>query len=102
VIVHDLDVFGIASRPAKADAELIVHPQAPLACSITLQLLETVRWRRTQVLDASREVDLLQLAQRWALDVGEAGHPAQVEERCGINTFECPDGHWLDSIVTRD
>ena len=35
MIVDDLDVFGVAACPAEADAELIVHPQAPLACAIT-------------------------------------------------------------------
>jgi hypothetical protein len=64
VIVHDLDVFGVAARPAKADAELIVHPQAPLARAIALQLLEPVGRRRAEVLDAARKIELLQLAQR--------------------------------------
>jgi hypothetical protein len=54
VIVHNLDVFGVAARPAKTDAELIVHPQAPLACPIALQLLKPVGRRRAQVFDASR------------------------------------------------
>ena len=94
VIVHDLDVSGIASRPAKADAELIVHPQAPLACTIALQLLETVRRPSTQFLDASREVALLQLAQRWTLDVGEAWGSTKVPNsprRCAL--FMVPASH---------
>ena len=102
MIVHDLDVLGIVSRPAKADAELIVHPQAPLARTITLQLLETVHRRRTQVLDASREVELLQLAQRWTLDVGEAGRALQAEQRLGIGTLERPDRQLFKSNAMRD
>jgi hypothetical protein len=43
--VHDLDIFGVASGPAKAHAELIVHPQAPLTRAIALQLFEPVRRR---------------------------------------------------------
>ena len=87
MIVHDLDVLDIASGPSKADAELIVHPQAPLARAIALQLLEPVGWRCAHVFDASRQVEVLQLAQRRALDVGEARHPAQAKERCGVGTL---------------
>jgi hypothetical protein len=88
VIVHELDIFGVASRPAKADPELIVHPQPPLTCAIALQLLETVRLRRTQVVDAPREVELLQLAQRRTLDVGEARHAPQPEQCLSVGTLE--------------
>jgi hypothetical protein len=36
--ILDLHVFSIGTSPAKADAELIVHPDAPLACAIAFQL----------------------------------------------------------------
>jgi len=102
VIVHDLDTLDIASGPAKADAELIIHPQAPLACAIALQLLELVGWRRTQVFEASRQVELLQFAQRGPFDAGEARYPAQVKERFGVGTLEGPDRHGQNSIALRD
>jgi len=57
VIVDDLDVFGMASRAAKTDAELIVPPQAPLTSAIALQLFELVGRRRAEVCDAAREVE---------------------------------------------
>ena len=96
------DVFGIASGPAKADAELIVHPQAPLAGTIALQLLETARRRRAQIVDAACEVELLQLAQRWTLDVGQACHALQPEQRPGIDTLDRPDRHCDNSNAIRD
>lgn len=61
-MVHDLDVFGIAARPAEADAELIVHPPAPLAGTLALQLVAPVRLRRAQVLDTSRDQRQVRLA----------------------------------------
>jgi hypothetical protein len=76
VVVHDLDVFGVGTRPAKADPKLIVHANAPLAGAITLQLLQPVRGRRAQILDAPRELDLLELAQRRALDTRAGGSMA--------------------------
>jgi hypothetical protein len=57
-MVHDLDVFGICSRPTEADAEPIVHPKAPLTCTIALQLLEAIGRRRSQVIDAPRVINV--------------------------------------------
>jgi hypothetical protein len=84
VVVHDLDIFGIAAGPAKADAELIVHPNAPLADAIPFQPFEPVRRRRAQVLDALGQVQLLELAQRRALDVREPRNVSQFEEGLGV------------------
>jgi hypothetical protein len=39
-IVHDLAVLGVGTDPPKADAELIVHADAPLARALVLQLLQ--------------------------------------------------------------
>jgi len=60
-----------------------------------------VGWRRARVLDASRQVELLQLAQRRALDVGEARHPAQVQERFGVGTLERADRNWHNNNAMR-
>ena len=101
MIVHDLDVFGIATRPAKADAELVIHPQAPLADAIAFQLLEPVGWRRAQVINAARKVELLQLAQRRTLDVGEARHAPQLEQRLSVGALERSNSHGQNSNAVR-
>ncbi len=64
--VHDST--SSASAPASEQCELIVHADAPLARAIALQPLEPVRGRRTQVLDSTRQVELLEFAQRRALE----------------------------------
>ena len=46
-----------------------------------------------QVLDASREVELFQLAQCRALDIREARHTPQFEQRFGVAALERPDRH---------
>lgn len=101
-MVHDLDVFGVAARPAKADAELVIHRQAPLADTIAFKLLEPVGRRRAQVIDAARKVELLQLAQRWTLDVGEARHAPQLEQRLSVGALEGSNRHGQSNNAARD
>jgi hypothetical protein len=101
VVVHDLHIFSVGARPAKADAKLVVDADAPLTRTIALQLLEPVpRWR-TQIVDATRQVELLQLAQGRALDVRESRHPMQPEQRLGVHAMERDDRHTRNSNVAR-
>ena len=103
MIVHDLDAFGIAARPAKADAELIVLPQAPsLVCAIAVELFGPVDLRCTQIFDARRQVELLQLTQCRALDVGEGRYPALVKERFGVGTPDRLDRDLRNSDAIRN
>jgi hypothetical protein len=50
VIVHDLDVFGAALRPAEAHTKLIVNSDAVLAGSISFERLEPIARRPQGVL----------------------------------------------------
>ncbi len=102
MVVHDLDIFGIGACPAKADAELVVHADAPLARAITLQVFKPVRRWCAQIVDASCQVELLELAQRRALDISESGNAPEPEQGFGIGTLECPDRHRGNSNVFRD
>lgn len=102
MIVHDLDVFGIGTGRAKTDAELIVHADAPLASAIAIELLEAVRWRCAQILDASRQLELFQLSQPRAFDVREARRAAQPEQGFRVGTLERPDRRRYNSNALRD
>jgi hypothetical protein len=55
MVVRDLDVMGIAAFPAKADAPLIVHPNAVLAGTISRQAFQAVprTHRKLLLLDAA-------------------------------------------------
>lgn len=70
--------------------------------AIALQLLEPVGRRRVEILDAAREVGLLQLAQRRALEIGEARDAPQLEQRLGVGALERPDRHRQNSNALRD
>ncbi len=37
MVVHDLNIFRTALRPAKAEAKLIVYPHAPLPRAVAFQ-----------------------------------------------------------------
>src|SRR4029077_11475337 len=49
MVVNDLDILGAARRPAAADPELIVHPDAVLPGAVPLEPLEPIAWRHPQV-----------------------------------------------------
>src|SRR3954470_9045439 len=60
VVVNDLDIPGTLV-PAEADPPLVVDPDRPLACPVTLQLLEPIaRWRPkvVQILGRIEHVEL--------------------------------------------
>src|SRR5262249_52866682 len=76
VIVDDLDVFGIAIGPSKADAPLIVDPDAHLSGAVAFEGFESIPRRIAKVLDRRRSVKLAELAPRAILDIaGELGSP---------------------------
>ena len=79
MIIHDFNVFGVATRPAEADTELIVHANAPLTSPPALQLFEPVSRRRAHIIDPLGKSELFEFAQRRTLDVHEARHPMQPE-----------------------
>src|SRR5690606_8044658 len=49
VVVDELDVFGVAVRPAEAEAELVVDADRMLAGPVALQRLEPVGRRNAQI-----------------------------------------------------
>jgi hypothetical protein len=47
VVIHDLNVKGIAASPNKTQAELIVYPNAVLAFPVSAQSFEPIpSWNR--------------------------------------------------------
>jgi hypothetical protein len=99
VVVHDPDIVSTAARPAKTDAELIVHANAPLADAVVFQPFQPVRGQRPHASIALGQVKLIELAQRRALNVRELGDASQFEQGLGVGASEALDrAQW---IVTR-
>jgi hypothetical protein len=72
-----------------------------LACTIALQPFQPIRRWRAQVLDASCQVELLQLSQRPTLDIGKARHAPQPEQGLGAGALERLDRHRQRSNALR-
>jgi len=56
MIVGDLDTFCASSRPAEADPKLVVHSNAVLPGSISLELFKAITWRNTEVFKPSGDL----------------------------------------------
>lgn len=70
MIVADLDVIGVAADETKANTPLIVDGDRVLSLSISLQRVETIPRRDSQILQCGREMDVLELPDRTRLNVG--------------------------------
>ena len=68
MIIDDLRVVSISVMPDKADAKLIVDPNAVLPQSISGEGLEPVAWERRQVAQLARGMKLLQFS------MGDSSH----------------------------
>src|SRR6266700_2723905 len=70
VVVHDLDLRRAFRRPNKAHPELVVDPDRVLPLAITRQRLKTVAWRRPQVAETVRGVEVAQFPARHLDAIG--------------------------------
>src|SRR6267154_2445269 len=59
-VVHNLDLRRAFRRPKKAHPELVVDPDRVLSLAIARQRLKTVAWRRPQVAEIARGVEVAQ------------------------------------------
>ena len=64
MIVYDFDLFRSGRRPEKADAVLIVDPDAVLTGTVTPECFEAIAWWDAEVLQPPRDFELAQLASR--------------------------------------
>ena len=92
VVVHDLDFRRAFRRPNKAHPELIVYPNRVLPFAIARQRLKTVAWRRPQVTEIARGVEVAQFpACRLDQIRREALRTFAVEDGLGALVPEAPD-----------
>jgi hypothetical protein len=95
VIVHDLNVVGVAVPPAEANAPLIVDANAMVASAIAFELFEPiVRWH-AEILELLGGVDEAQLAEHDPVKLGrEPAHGFALEQTFGVAIAEALD-HWV-------
>ena len=88
MIVNNLDILGTRSRPAEADAELIVHPDTVLTFPVSFECFKSVTGRNTEILQSSRDLQLAQLTPSGALDLLKPLDPPTASERLSIGIPE--------------
>jgi hypothetical protein len=69
VVVGDLDIIGIAFGETKADAPRVVDGNRMLPCPLSLEGMEPDAGRDLEIVQLSRQVDVLQLPYRPLDDI---------------------------------
>jgi hypothetical protein len=88
MIVNQFRVVGIAFFPAEADPVLAVHPNAVLPGPISLQSLQAIAWRNSQVVQGSRPMQNPKLSQRGPGDWNPTAWRLPVEQLLRIAVAE--------------
>jgi hypothetical protein len=88
MVINNFNVVGMTANEAETYSPLIVDANAPLACAVALQLLQTVIGWNSQVLQLFRTVEHGQLAQGHNLDIHETGNPSAVEQGFRVGTLK--------------
>lgn len=83
MVIDNLYLVRIGRVPTKADAVLIVDPDAPLANSVAGQLLEPVS-RKAEISDLGRSVELNQLSSGYILQRLEPLRTGATGDRSGL------------------
>src|SRR3546814_19003124 len=89
-----LGIGGPGSLPAKTHAELGVDANAFPTLAVAAEGFKAVARRDTQVVEASRPVELFELASRHGFDAAETPHPVPPEKRLRVLAAERFDRHW--------
>ncbi len=99
MVIDDLDILDARIGPAKANAELIVDPDAVLYCPVPLERFQMVSGGNSQVVQASGDLQLPKLS---------AGHSGDIDKpsdwiplRQGFR-FEAPESSDHVVIVTQN
>ena len=69
MIIYDLHIVIVIVLGRETDPVLIVDPDAVLSLAVSLERLQMIRGRDTQILQTSCIVDHDQFSQRYALNI---------------------------------
>ncbi len=90
MVVHDLDIFCSSGRPTEAHPELVVHSNAVLPGSATLQHLKPVSRRDAKIFKPAGNLQLTKLSACHRFDVRKPLDPPSIGKRFSIGT---PEGY---------
>jgi hypothetical protein len=75
VVIRDLDLAGISGLPSKANAILLVNPDAVLFASFPAQSLKTISWGDGQFRKISDPIYLIEFPPGYRPHITWAGTP---------------------------
>jgi hypothetical protein len=93
VVVHNLDIPGIATGPPKANAPLAIDPDAHLPGAVTFEAFQPIAWRFCK---SSRVAAASSWAARGALDSEFLSENFRVVSPCHMR---CVSLHLKDRII---
>jgi hypothetical protein len=99
-VFRDFDVFGIAVSPSKADAVLVVDPDAMLPFPVAAQRFQSIARRNQEIGESVRTVENNESSERHGSDGGKFLHPLAIEEPLGLPASETPNHKRLYSSLT--
>jgi hypothetical protein len=67
---------------------LIVDAHAPLPGAVARKLFQAIRGRSAHILDAPRQIELFELAQRDPFDIDESSYASKSEQGFGVGVPE--------------
>jgi hypothetical protein len=70
MVVHNFDAFDSVVGPGEAEAVLVVDANRVLAFAVTLERFQPIAGRNPQVVEFLGDVELLEFAESYFLDVG--------------------------------
>ncbi len=105
MMIHDLNIVGIATSPSKTDAPLIVDSNTVLSYTITDEFLKSIRWRNSKIFCRACCIQHQELPQCNALNCAKPPGPEPLKNPLGFLAAEALDHHLIvtpcDTIVKR-
>lgn len=102
MVITDLHVVSVAINEAKADSPLVVYRNRMLTYPITLQRVESVARRHSQIVQPNRQIQILELSSRPFGDIARESFRLA----SGVE-LQCPSirerlDHRINCNVSRD
>jgi len=88
MIIDDFDIRRSSGGPSKANAELIIHSDAVLACAVAFQHFKVVARRHTEVLQLAGNLQLPQLPPRDRSNIHPPADARTLRQRFSVGVFE--------------
>ena len=99
MVIHDLDVEGVAVEPAKAQAPLVVDSNAELSHPVAGESFQPIPRRSAKICEVDRCIELSQATQRGALQLRTQTSDREPFEQPPRIPIAKAANHWR--IVTR-